>query len=481
MKRIYVPRRDNRHWNVQNILVASIAFLFGCVLTASIVLNVKVNSVDPQQQHRLHPTSMVADELKTYAAKPDISQSTKDVTKKEDSSSLDNLMSPARVLQGVKILVVIVAFDFSQIPHLEEVIDGYHDVCSAGAQKVDLIIHTTVPYPITLVDLWNTRFNCENFSLTIVIKPKVLRLHLVDCHRETFYSKIDEYDLFIYTEDDIRVRPTTVATYLVETEKVKRAVAGHPKYKFSDFNVGIVRYEYDYPSNVIIDDNTRHATQNVTRVYWEHSSFQRPVMNNAIKKVKQDPLANDYITMSNHHQGMFLATQDLLLAWKERCNFHIASNRPGNGPQPTEGTQRVWMSSQMLYGGRHCNVQQVLPKDTFPTLTVLHLPNKNYRRVGKYRNRKFADGSEVFEQPHPSLLRAMEAHLGLRLAMPNKPQIPYRGVQMVDDVARQHDRFPLLDQRMKEFNDYVKRGGVLSEEDMTKVDLLPEGTADNNK
>ena len=135
----------------------------------------------------------------------------------------------------------------------------------------------------------------------------------------------------------------------------------------------------------------------------------------------------------------------------------------------------------MLYGGRHCNVQQLLPKDSFPTLTVLHLPNKNYRRVGKYRNRTFADGSEVFERPHPSLLMAMEVHLALRAAMPNKPQKPYRGIQMIDEVVREHDRFPLLDVRMNEYNEYVKRGGVLSEEDMTKTDLIPEEDAEGKK
>ena len=132
------------------------------------------------------------------------------------------------------------------------------------------------------------------------------------------------------------------------------------------------------------------------------------------------------------------------------------------------------MSSQMLYGGRHCNVQQVLPKDTFSTLTVLHLPNKNYRRVGKYRNRTFANGSEVFERPHPSLLSAMQVHLAMRSAVPNAPQQPYRGVQMVDEVVREHDRYPLLDQRMKEYDAYVKRGGVLSDDDMTKTELVPE-------
>ena len=130
----------------------------------------------------------------------------------------------------------------------------------------------------------------------------------------------------------------------------------------------------------------------------------------------------------------------------------------------------------MLYGGRHCNVQQVLPKDSFSTLTVLHLPNKNYRRVGKYRNRTFANGSEVFERPHSSLLSAMEVHLALRSALPNTPQHPYRGVQMVDEVVREHDRYPLLNQRMDEYNEYVKRGGVLSQGDMSKTELVPEET-----
>lgn len=47
---------------------------------------------------------------------------------------------------------------------------------------------------------------------------------------------------------------------------------------------------------------------------------------------------------------------------------------------------------------------------------------------------------------------------------------------MVDDVVMEHDRFPLLEQRMQEYNDYVKRGGVLSKEDMTKTALVPEET-----
>jgi hypothetical protein len=121
---------------------------------------------------------------------------------------------------------------------------------------------------------------------------------------------------------------------------------------------------------------------------------------------------------------------------------------------------------------KNIGVQQVIPKESFGALTVLHLPNKNYRRVGKYRNRQFADGSEVFELPHESLLTAMELHLSVRKEIPSEPQFPYRGIRMVDEVIK--DRMPLLERRMREYEDYVKRGGILSADDMTKTELVEE-------
>ncbi|GAX14671.1 hypothetical protein FisN_11Hh210 [Fistulifera solaris] len=366
------------------------AFLLGCFLTASILLNNNIQARSAGHSVKEFHTTTSCPETTT-------------IEKKD--------FSIHSILQNQRLLIAIAAYDFSQIPHLEEVLDAYHDVCIAGAAQVDVVIHATVPYPVTLLDLWNARFPCPHFSLQIVLKPASLRLHLVDCHRQLFYDNLQQYDLFIYSEDDIRVTPTTIATYWYETKRLEQYLTTS-KYQPSDFNIGIVRYEYNYPANVIIDDKTRHATQNVTRVYWEHSGFQRPVVPNAVKDVDLD-VQQHYFTMSNHHQGMFLATRELLAAWKTRCNFHIASNRPGKGAQPTEGTQRVWMSSQMLYGCRHgCCVQQLLPKErSFGALTVLHLPNKNYRRVGKYRQREFADGTEVFQQPSSTLLTDMELHL----------------------------------------------------------------------
>lgn len=415
---------------------------------------------------------------------------TTDCTKQHQASVANDKDLPIptdpSVLDGIKILVAIAAFDFSQLPHLEEVLDAYLDLCFAGA-KVDVVIHATVPYPVTLIDLLNSRLTCTNpspragFTVSIVLKSKNLRLHLVDEHRPLFYEKIDEYDLFIYTEDDIRITPSTVGAYLYETERVKQLVGPD---RASDFNVGVCRYEYNYPADILIDDKTRHVTQNVTRVYWEHP--WKPPIPKSIDAVPQKPLSDKYVHMTNHHQGMFLATRDLLKAWKDRegCKFDVVRDRPGlkNKPsQPAEGTQRVWMSSQMLYGNRHCNVQQVIPMDKFGALTVLHLPNKNYRRVGKHgrvggndaKEEKGGDEkSAAIEGPSDKLLTALQLHIDMRRKWPMQPQRPYKGIQMIDDVRG--GRAPMLDRRMREFRAYEARGGVLSEEDMEKVNLIDE-------
>eukprot|EP00934_Nitzschia_sp_Nitz4_P002250 Nitzschia sp. Nitz4//scaffold107_size73032//33551//34948//NITZ4_005760-RA/size73032-processed-gene-0.125-mRNA-1//-1//CDS//3329532593//2250//frame0 len=430
-----------------------LSFVIGGVMAATVLLHMAQLQTGPDTTSKLPPVVV------------------------SSSNAADSFTSNSNVehsLHNQRILVAIAAYDFSQLPHLEEVIDGYQDLCTAGAAKVDVVIHATVPYPVTLIDLWNTRLlpGCrDTFSLEIKLVPSSLRLHLVDCHRPLFYDNIDNYDLFIYTEDDIRVTPRTVAAYLGETLRLRNLLGPE---RSSLLNVGIVRYEYNFPSNVVMDDKTRHATQNVTRVYWEHSMF--PPVGKAVDRVPLDELKATHVHMKNHHQGMFLATRDLLLAWKEKkgCEFDKVRNRPGvkgRPSQPSEGTQRVWMSSQMLYGGRHCGIQQVIPMDSFGTLTVLHLPNKNYRRVGHFRNRTFSDGTEHFDfGATGALLTAMELHLAIRKAFPTQPQQPYWGIRMVDEVRG--ERSPLLERRMGEYERYVNRGGVLTEEDMTKKALV---------
>mmetsp|Transcript_3834 Transcript_3834/g.7973 ORF Transcript_3834/g.7973 Transcript_3834/m.7973 type:complete len:520 (+) Transcript_3834:83-1642(+) len=406
-----------------------------------------------------------------------------------DSSS----SSSSSILDGLKVLVTIASYDFMQLPHLEEVLDGFQDLCYAGSM-VDVVVHTTVIYPVAVIDMLNDRMRCNNpspkagLTMTFILKPSSVRLHLVDFHRTMFYDRIDQYDLFVYTEDDIRITPTTIAAYLHETNRVQSLLG---PVRSTDFNVGIVRYEYDFPENVVITDKTRHATENVTRVYWEH--LGKPIFEKAVKRVHDPTLAPYYVSMNLHHQGMYLATPYQLKAWKDRknCEFDRVRDRPSaknNPSQPSEGTQRVWMSSQMLYGSKHCAVTQLLPVENFGQLTVLHLPNKNYRRVGKQGRlggsdnapkNEFSDGTEVFVPTHPDLLRALELHVEMKRQFPNLREANvggeggekrYTGIRVVDTDIRlgqfHKNHRNVAERRLEEYRAYVQRGGYMIDSDM---------------
>ena len=120
------------------------------------------------------------------------------------------------------------------------------------------------------------------------------------------------------------------------------------------------------------------------------------------------------------------------------------------------------MSSQQLYGARHCKVQQLLPMERFGALTVLHLPNKNYRRVGRKGRlggskdkQKELEDITAMQAALPvvssKLLTAMQLHIALRQKWPPKPQLPYKGIVMVDQVEGRASKDPVLVLRMQEY------------------------------
>jgi len=45
---------------------------------------------------------------------------------------------------------------------------------------------------------------------------------------------------------------------------------------------------------------------------------------------------------------------------------------------------------------------------------------------------------------------------------------------MIDEVKTSSDRTPLLERRMGEYQAYVDRGGILTEEDMSRTALVEE-------
>lgn len=154
-----------------------------------------------------------------------------------------------------------------------------------------------------------------------------------------------------------------------------------------------------------------------------------------------------------------------------------------------------YFSSQMLYGKNHCNVQQVIPMDRFGSFNILHLPNKNYRRIGKKGRlggtnsspiNEFGDSKSKFDNPSSHvLLTAMELHVELEKHFPSTrrrqqqqqnmygKERRYAGVITMKNeldpkpyFSNKEKHLKLVEKRMKAYEAYVQRGGIMSKEDM---------------
>ena len=117
-------------------LFAITAFIFGLAVCSAFFLW-QTNKNDPvwatPHNHRSAPLSphLLTGQLAADGSWP------------ENNSAATLPRSSSSILDGLRVLVTIASFDFMQLSHLEEVLDGFQDLCYAGAY-VDIVVYTTV-------------------------------------------------------------------------------------------------------------------------------------------------------------------------------------------------------------------------------------------------------------------------------------------------------------------------------------------------
>ena len=166
-----------------------LSFFLGCVLCTTFLLHTHVN--DQQPPDPPFPSS----QLVSNGNGRNSNNISNVIHYKNQASNGSN----NRGMQGLRVLVCLASFDFGQFALLEEVLDSYQDFCMAGA-FIDIYIHTVIPYTVGLIDMLNARLSCDGMQVTIAVQSPTVRLNLVDRHRKLFYEKIDDYDMFIYSE-----------------------------------------------------------------------------------------------------------------------------------------------------------------------------------------------------------------------------------------------------------------------------------------
>jgi hypothetical protein len=142
-----------------------------------------------------------------------------------------------------RIMIAVVAYDLNQFHCFDVMYDSFRDMCESGL-TVDLFIYTTVDWPQDMLKSLESRMACRHslaqFHVSIIFKNPDVGVDLVRFHKALFYDNIDNYDLFIYTEDDHHVLLRHVTAYFEETNRLKQILG---MTRFTDYSIGFVRYE----------------------------------------------------------------------------------------------------------------------------------------------------------------------------------------------------------------------------------------------
>ena len=212
----------------------------------------------------------------------------------------------------------------------ETFIDRVISECQGFSFETDIHIDTTQDYSRKFPSV-SQRF----FDMSV-------KEDLVFKHREIFCKYQNDYDLFIYTEDDILITEDNINTYL--------AIIG--KLPSTDIT-GFIRYEYksgDTKTKYLIDVHPNFPT------------------------IRKNPVSIDgseYFTLENLHQGCYVLTREQLHTAISSGNYLVPPHTAFKGKQGY-GKLECGASDVFINCGFNW---KVFPKDHIEDLLVHHLPD----------------------------------------------------------------------------------------------------------
>ncbi len=238
------------------------------------------------------------------------------------------------------VLVCLANYGDGQLDHLQSVLEGY---CAFSSRfRVFLIVDTTVPLDLS-------PYRDRLHPLQFLFKPEI-RHGLAFVHRQHMMEQADNYDLFIYSENDVLIREENLEAYLRVTERLP------PEYLS-----GFLRYE------------TRDEEEEYYLIDVHPDSP-------AIKETRLVIEGHDYFTMHNLHQGCWILTRSQLKRAMASGGFdvmpHYLERDSGFFGILECGASDVYL--QCGFAGK------VLPHEGIEALLVHHLPDKYVRMGGRW-------------------------------------------------------------------------------------------------
>lgn len=248
-----------------------------------------------------------------------------------------------------RILGLILAFNLGHMDPLTLIIQEYVSICEGG-WNASVILFTGVLWSETLRRYLRKHTFCYRINdyVPVIIKEHEpgIGIGLGAEHRKYVSQEIDNFDVFVYHEDDIIFKYAHLVAYLQETKKLHELdpingllyhCLGFQRYRH-------INFQADWGEHDILEQDLLEETPNFVPICFNNS----------------DPY---YLVQGNTHQAMWILTRQQILQLQEKCNFLNYYSK-----------SREHMSSFSLFDGSNggCGLHKLIPGDKFMSFVVLH-------------------------------------------------------------------------------------------------------------
>lgn len=288
------------------------------------------------------------------------------VREDRDSRSLGSLdmedTNPRPFSPYNRVLGMICAFNFGHIDPLTLIFNEYLYMCEGGWDPV-VVLFTTENWTAKTKRLYANKLFCYRKNATVEIRHKVfpqkINVALAAEHRHYMAKVVNEFDIFVYHEDDILMRFSHLNAFAEETRRFKEIMT--PDHGLNENIIGFQRYRRLAKGG----DHQRGGwgEQDVIEqeLLEETPNFNQVCLGNKIKdESKKVPYI--YVT-GNIHTGAYMMTKEQVLILQKRCLFLNQSS-----------PSREYMSSFSIFDHKqyHCGVSKIIPAERLMTFQIWH-------------------------------------------------------------------------------------------------------------
>jgi 2-polyprenyl-3-methyl-5-hydroxy-6-metoxy-1,4-benzoquinol methylase len=225
----------------------------------------------------------------------------------------------------MKILVAIANYGTKNAEYLERLLAEY----------------TAMPYDVNIIILSNTPKNLGPDAEVLVGLPTKDPWSLPFGHKKIFADRIDDYDLFIYSEDDTLITTRNIESFLEVTKVLP-----------NDKIAGFIRFE-EFPSG------TRRYPDADVYYHW---------LPDSVEKISEYTFAH----FTNEHSACYMLTREQLKRAIKSGGFLVPPHRGKYDLLCSAATDPY----------TQCGMTKVICISHFEKFTLHHLPNAYIERLG---------------------------------------------------------------------------------------------------